>query len=161
MLYLSSYILGRKRSVISCGIYLLIGLVGLPVFSGFTGGIGKVFGPTGGYILGYLFLVYISGCFFEKWSIGNRQTVTKGRTNAGCNWNSCVSFMMHIVGMVFGTMACYLFGSFWLAYQSQMSVTAALTAGVLPFIPGDIAKIIVAALLGANIKRRLIKAGVL
>lgn len=144
MLYLSAYILGRRDAVISCGIYLLIGLVGLPVFSGFTGGIGKVLGPTGGYMIGYLFLTYISGWLIEKWS-----------------QNTMQSYMMQVLGMLLGTTVCYLFGSIWLAYQSKMNLTAALAVGAIPFIPGDVVKIAAALLIGINVRKRLIKAGVL
>lgn len=140
MLYLSAYILGKNKSIISCGIYLLIGLVGLPVFSGFTGGIGKVVGPTGGYMLGYLFLVLISGWFIERWT---------------------QNYFMQGLGMVLGTAVCYLFGSLWLAYQAQMSIKAALAAGAFPFIPGDVVKIIIGVLIGNNIRKRLVKAGML
>lgn len=52
---LSIVILGMKLGTLSCILYLLIGLAGLPVFSGFSGGIGKLAGPTGGYLVGYLF----------------------------------------------------------------------------------------------------------
>ena len=145
MLYLSVYILGKKNAVISCGIYLLIGLVGLPVFSGFTGGIGKVLGPTGGYMLGYLFLVYITGVVVDKWS------------GAG----NYINYLMQGFGMFLGTAVCYLFGSLWLAYQSQMSVGTALMTGAFPFIPGDLVKIIIGVLVGNNIRKRMLKAGVL
>lgn len=144
MLYLSVYILGKKKSIISCGIYLLIGLVGLPVFSGFAGGIGRVIGPTGGYMLGYLFLVFISGWFIEKW-----------------NQNSMHNYIMHGVGMVIGTAVCYLLGSFWLSYQADMSIMAAITAGMIPFIPGDLVKIIIGIFVGVNIRKKLTKAGML
>lgn len=139
MLYLSVYILGKKGSVVSCGIYLLIGLVGLPVFSGFIGGVGKVLGPTGGYLLGYLFMVWIGGCFAEKWS----------------------GYPMQFLGFVLGTAVCYLIGSVWLAYQSQISIVNALMVGGLPFLPGDLIKIIVGVFVGSNIRKRMIKAGVL
>ena len=148
MLYLSAYILGKNKSVISCGIYLLIGAVGMPVFSGFTGGIGKVLGPTGGYMLGYLFLVWISSFFIERWSVRGRN-------------RKAVSYLMQGVGMVMGTMVCYLCGSFWLAYQSQMSIGAALIAGVIPFIPGDIVKIIIGMFLGSTIRKRLLRVGMI
>ena len=65
-IYLASYLLGMKRGTISCLIYLLIGIVGLPVFTGFTGGIGKVMGPTGGYMIGYIFLVLCTGLASDK-----------------------------------------------------------------------------------------------
>ena len=61
VLYFMIYILGTKLSLISLGIYLLLGAVGLPVFSGFAGGLGKLAGPTGGYLLGFVFMTIISG----------------------------------------------------------------------------------------------------
>lgn len=162
MLYVSAYILGKEKSVISCGIYLLIGLVGLPVFSGFTGGIGKVLGPTGGYMLGYLFLVYISGWFIEKWSGGSEKKYSDSRYIDSRNGMSrCVKYLMQGFGMALGTAVCYLIGSLWLAYQSKMSIIAALTAGALPFIPGDVIKITAGILAGPAVRKRLAKAGVL
>ena len=58
-----AYILGMKLSVASYVLYLLLGTVGLPVFSGFSGGLGKLIGPTGGYLAGFLFLIVIAGIF--------------------------------------------------------------------------------------------------
>ena len=138
--YLTVYILGMKMGSVSVLIYVLLGFVGLPVFTGFSGGIGKVLGPTGGYIIGYLFMAPIMGFFIDKW-----------KTN----------YVLTILGMVLGTAVCYLFGTLWLAYQGGMSFSAALAAGVLPFIPADIAKLILAVLVGEPVRRRLWKAGIL
>lgn len=133
-IYLTSYLLGMKRGTISCLIYLLMGAIGLPVFTGFTGGIGKVLGPTGGYMIGYIFMALICGFFVEKW-----------------NGKIFPSFM----GMISGTVVLYAFGTVWLAYQNNMSFGVALAAGVLPFIAGDIAKIILVLLTAPQICRRL------
>ena len=138
--YLTVYILGMKMGSVSVLIYVLLGFVGLPVFTGFSGGIGKVLGPTGGYIIGYLFMAPIMGFFIDKW-----------KTN----------YVLIILGMVLGTAVCYLFGTLWLAYQGGMSFSAALAAGVIPFIPADIAKLILAVLAGEPVRRRLWKAGIL
>ncbi len=138
MLYLSVYILGKKHATISCGIYLLIGLVGIPVFSGFTGGAGKLFGPTGGYLIGYLALVFIGGWCVEKWS----------------------AYWLQGLGLITGTAVCYLFGSLWLTYQAKMDFVSALGVGVLPFIIGDMVKVVVGVLIGNVVKKRLVKAGV-
>lgn len=138
MLYLSVYILGKKHAVISCGIYLLIGLVGIPVFSGFTGGAGKLLGPTGGYLIGYLALVSIGGWCVEKWS----------------------NYFVQGLGLALGTVVCYLFGTLWLTYQAGMGFTVALASGVLPFVIGDIVKIVVGVAVGNAIRKRLVKAGV-
>lgn len=149
MLYLSVYILGKRHATISCGVYLLIGLVGVPVFSGFTGGAGKLLGPTGGYLIGYLALTFISGWFIEKWSggIGSRSA-------------NRVGYLMQGLGLALGTAVCYLFGTLWLAYQSGTDFFASLGVGVLPFVVGDMVKIIVGVLVGNAVRRRLVKAGV-
>ena len=66
VLYLAIMILDTKKTFISYIVYLLIGIVGLPVFSGFQGGIAKVAGPTGGYLVGFLLMVIIGGIIMEK-----------------------------------------------------------------------------------------------
>ena len=66
VIYLDAYILGSRMATVSTFIYLLLGLVGLPVYSGFSSGPAKLFGPTGGYLFGYLFLAFISGWFIER-----------------------------------------------------------------------------------------------
>ena len=138
--FLTVYILGMKLGTVSVCIYILLGLVGVPVFSGFSGGIGKVLGPTGGYIIGYLFMALIIGFFVDKW-----------KTN----------FVLIAIGMVLGTAVCYLFGTVWLAKQAGMSFSAALPAGVIPFIPADIVKMILAVLIGHQVKVCLWKASIL
>ena len=67
-IYLSLYLLDWKKGTLSYLIYLLLGLVGLPVFSGFTGGLAKLAGPTGGYIIGFIPMAIICGFAFEKFS---------------------------------------------------------------------------------------------
>ncbi len=136
--YFTMYVLGRKRGTVSYLIYLLIGLVGLPVFSGFSGGAGKLFGPTGGYLIGFIFMALICGFFIEKWPS---------------------KLYLHFAGMIFGTVVCYLFGTLWLAFQGNMVFNAALAAGVLPFIPGDLVKIVIALLAGPAIRKQLKRAG--
>lgn len=135
--YFTVYVLGTKRGTISYLIYLLLGLVGLPVFSGFTGGVGKLFGPTGGYLIGFIFMALICGIFIEKWP---------------------TKLYLHFAGMVLGTAVCYLFGTAWLAFQANMGFYAALAAGVIPFIPGDLVKIIIALLAGPLIRKQLKRA---
>ena len=137
-IYFSIYVLGMKRATISCLLYLLLGLVGLPVFSGFTGGPGKLLGPTGGYLIGFIFLALICGYFIDRFQ--NRA--------------------IHFAGMVLGTLVLYLFGTAWLAYLASMTFWQALMAGVIPFIPGDLAKIIIAMIAGPSIRKSLARAGI-
>lgn len=142
-IYFVISVLGMKLGTISVVIYILLGLVGLPVFSGFSGGAGKLLGPTGGYIIGYIFMALICGLFIDRWS----------------NRNGFANKLISFLGMLLGTAACYLFGTVWLAYQLSLDFPAALAMGVLPYIPGDLIKIIVAMLLGYQVRKRLLKAG--
>ncbi len=160
MLYISVYILETRDAVISCGIYLLIGLVGIPVFSGFTGGIGKVLGPTGGYMIGYLFLTGISGWFVKKGSAGNRKKV-QNDNRKGNRGKKDSHYFMQALGMILGTSVCYFFGSVWLAYQIDVDFFTAVGIGSVPFIPSDALKIFCAILIGNAMRRRLLKTGMM
>ena len=137
-IYFTIYVIGTKRGTLSYLIYLLIGFIGLPVFSAFTGGPGKLLGPTGGYLIGFIFMALICGFFIEKWP---------------------AKLHLHFIGMVLGTAVCYVFGTVWLAYQAGMSFSAALAAGVIPFIPGDLVKIVISMLLGPQVNKKLKRFG--
>ena len=130
-IYLAVYILGTKFGTVSCALYLFLGTIGLPVFSGFSGGPAKLAGPTGGYLMGFLFMALIAGFFIQTFS---------GK------------LIPSIAGMGIGTAVCYLLGTFWLAGQMNLTFTAALAIGVMPYLAGDIVKIIIAALLGPKLK---------
>ncbi|MDE6983912.1 MAG: biotin transporter BioY [Lachnospiraceae bacterium] len=144
-IYFSVYILGMKRGTISYLVYLLLGLVGLPVFSAFTSGPAKLFGPTGGYLIGFIFMALICGYCVDRWN---------GR------------FVSSFAGMAVGTAVCYLFGTVWLAYQMSSgseqtfidALPAAFAAGVLPFIAVDLAKMVLSLLIGSQVRVRVRKA---
>ena len=137
-IYIAIYTLGRKRGTISYIVYLFIGLIGIPVFSGFSGGFAKLAGPTGGYLIGFIFMAFISGIFIDKFP--NKIYIC-------------------FLGMLLGTIVTYLIGTAWLACVAKIPFYSALSAGVIPFIPGDLIKIAVASLIGPQIKNRLINAG--
>lgn len=137
-IYISIYVLGMKRGTLSYIIYMLIGLVGLPVFSGFSGGAGKLFGPTGGYIIGFVPMALLAGWCIDRWEN---------------------NLFIHFAGLVVGTAICYVLGTAWLAHLTGMTFVAALGAGVIPFIPGDLVKIILSMIIGPIIRKRLRKAG--
>ncbi len=139
-IYFVTSVLGMKLGTFSVLAYILLGLAGVPVFTGFTGGAGKLLGPTGGYIIGYLFMALICGFFVDKW--GNR-------------------ILPEILGMVLGTVVCYIFGTMWLAHQASYTFPQALAAGVLPYIPVDAVKLAIALIAGRQIRARLLKAGLL
>lgn len=144
-IYLAIILMGKKRSLISVLLYLLIGFIGIPVFSGFTGGAGKLLGPTGGYLLGYVALAWIAGWIIEIWeSVKNKNVIKEKQRQTGT-----------IAGLTIGTIVLYLLGTCWLAAQAQISFKAALATGVLPFIIADSIKIIIATFLGTSIKKRL------
>ncbi len=138
VILLSVYILGMKRAMISVCLYLLIGLAGVPVFSGFSAGPAKLLGPTGGYLIGYIPMAAVTGLVTDKF------------------------FRKRIIsaaGMILATIVLYALGTAWLAYSSKMAFTAALMAGVVPFIPLDLVKIVTAAIVGPVIRTRLESAG--
>ena len=137
-LYLAVRILGGKKAILVCLLYLMMGFVGLPVFSGFTGGPAKLLGPTGGYLIGYLLLTGIAGFFVDKFP-GKKE--------------------LCLLGYVLGTVACYVLGTLWFAAQMEISFGAALLMGVVPFLPGDVIKISLALWLGQIVRYAVIRAG--
>ncbi|MFI3172517.1 MAG: biotin transporter BioY [Eubacteriales bacterium] len=134
VLYISPYILGCKKSTISYIVYLLLGAVGLPIFSSFSGGLGKLIGPTGGYLLGFIFLVLITGLVVEHFP---------------------TNIFIIVMGMIVGTFICYIFGTYWLALQLEMTFVAALAVGVTPYLIGDSVKILIAIIVGPLLRKRL------
>ncbi len=154
-IYLAAFVLGWKGAGLSCLLYLLLGLLGIPVFSGYSAGAGKLFGPTGGYLAGYLFLALISGWFIEtfqgKWHLHFIPAGLMPRLRAAGP----------LLGMLLGTLALYLLGTGWLAYTAGMTFQKALMAGVIPFIPGDLAKMAIALGLGPTVQKRCKKAGLM
>lgn len=139
-IYIAAYVLGAKKTTASFIIYLLIGLAGLPVFSGLGSGFGKLLGPTGGYLIGFILTAFITGFFVEKFSD---------------------KIYMQVVGMVLGVTAAYLFGTVWFSYQQTMSFGASLAMCVYPFLIGDAIKIAIAAIIGPMIRKRLIRANLI
>lgn len=134
VLLISIYVLGWKDATISFLVYLLLGAAGLPVFSGFAGGLGKIAGPTGGYLIGFIFMTIIAGIFVERF-FDKRFLI--------------------VLGMALSTAVAYIFGTTWLAFQMEIPFTSALSIGVLPYLPGDTAKIILAVITGPLLRTRL------
>ncbi|MCD8019827.1 MAG: biotin transporter BioY [Clostridiales bacterium] len=137
VVYMTACLLGWKLATISCALYLIIGLIGMPVFSSFGSGLGKLLGPTGGYLIAYLIVSVICGLAFEKYS------------------NKFVLFFWLVVA----TIILYIFGTAWLCFQANLTFIAGLRAGVIPYIPGDLAKIILTIIIGPTLKKRLSTVG--
>lgn len=117
---LAGLLLGGRWGLTSVGVYLLAGAVGLPVFAGGTGGIGKFIGPTGGYLLGFAAAAYVIGKISER---------GKGLV------------AIDVLAMILGTIIIYGLGVSWLKVVTGMSITKAVTVGMLPFLFGDALKI--------------------
>lgn len=128
------YVLGWKKATLSYCVYLLLGLASLPVFSGFSGGVAKFAGPTGGYLIGFMFLAIIGGLIISHFP-QNR--------------------LIHAAGFILGTAVLYIFGTYWLAFQMQLSFVSALFIGVIPYLAGDAIKIVLIVILGPVLKKRL------
>lgn len=119
---------GTKKAFVSVILYLLLGAIGLPVFSGFRGGIGNLLGITGGYLIGFLLTCLISGfllSFFKKQKKANVVTF-------------CIS-------MALGLIVCYAFGTAWyiVLYTNStgsVSITSVLSLCVFPFLLPDALK---------------------
>lgn len=122
--YLAGLLLGYRWGMASVGVYLLVGAVGLPVFAGGLGGIGRFVGPTGGYLIGYLPTVFLIG------KIANRDTP---------------QMVTDVLAMICGTLALYACGVTWLKIVSGMSLGKTLALGMYPFLIGDAVKIAAAA----------------
>ena len=133
---LTAWLLGPKFGTLSVVIYLAIGLIGVPVFSGYGAGLAKVAGPTGGYLVGYLLLAFIGGLFIEK---SNGQPVVSA------------------VGLVLGDAACYVLGTIWFMVLTGLDLPTSLTYCVIPYLPGDVIKIALASLLTIQLDKRMPK----
>lgn len=124
-IFLAIFVLGMKNGTISFIIYLLLGAVGVPVFSSFRGGLQVLAGPTGGYLIGFIFLALIMGFALDHFDR---------------------KLLPTIIGMIIGMVVCYAFGTVWLAKLLSLSFKEGLMMGVIPYLPGDAAKIIIAAI---------------
>ncbi len=125
--------LGGKKGTVSIIIYLLLGALGLPVFSGFSGGLGHIFGATGGYMLGFLLtgLLYM---LFEK---------LFGK-----------SLKFAVLSLVSGLFVCYAFGTVWFSiYKDNMGLLPAFWLCVAPFIIPDLLKLALAVIVAEKIKK--------
>lgn len=129
-IFLAIFVLGMKNGTISFIIYLLLGAIGVPVFSSFRGGFQVLAGPTGGYLIGFIFLALIMGFALDHF---DRKLVPT------------------IIGMIIGMAVCYAFGTVWLAKLLSLSFKEGLMMGVIPYLAGDAAKIIIAAIVGPKL----------
>lgn len=123
-----SALLGASKSFFALLAYLLLGAIGVPVFSGFTGGVGRLLSPTGGYLLGFVIAAPCIGWWTNKKT--GRQTQSRARL---------------FIGMAMGVVISYVIGTLWFwVWLPQEGLWVALTVSVFPFVLLDVLKILLA-----------------
>lgn len=130
---LAGALLGAYFGALSMIVYLLLGFVGLPVFSGGRSGLGVLAGSTGGYLVGFVLCAIVVGLLVER------------RKSPG--------FLWYCMSMAAGTLALYACGAAWLSVVMRWDIAQALAVGTLPFLPGDILKIVVAAFIAKRVNK--------
>lgn len=133
-------LLGKKYGTQAVCVYVLLGAIGLPVFTAFSGGLGVLVGPTGGYIIGFIPTAWIMGLYFEKFGYTYAHAITA-----------------NIIGMIMTLTV----GAMWLKFFADLTWTAAFVSGVAPFLIAGVLKAIIAATIGLTLKRRLTEAKLL
>ena len=159
VLFFSVYILGWRYSVLACVLYLVLGLIGLPVFSGFQGGLAKLAGPTGGYLIGYIPMLMLSGPIVDMTENKRRQMSPRATRSKDEKRRARWIFVMQVNHLSFGTLVLYTFGTIWFMVSTGSSVGAALGLCVIPFIPGDLVKIFMAVAFGPVVSQSVRSVG--
>lgn len=134
--YVTASSLNWKNGTLAVIVYILIGLVGIPVFSNFGAGVPKLIGPTGGFIIGYIPCALVIGIIVDrleskKWA--------------------------YPVAMVLGTIVLYVCGALWFAVSQNVTLVKALAVCVVPFLIFDAAKIVVASVVSPILRKALKK----
>ena len=128
---LSGLLLGPRYGALAQAIYVLVGAVGVPVFAGFKGGLGVIFGPTGGYLISYPLAAAVAG--LAAYAVARSSSRRRALT----------------VGSLWGVAALaviYAIGAGWLSVVTDLPLAVAVAQGVLPFVVFDLVKVVVAAL---------------
>ena len=125
--FLTGALLDKKYALIALLVYLLLGAVGLPVFSQFRGGFSVLAGPTGGYLFSYPVSAFLIGLLCDLMKKRNLFTL--------------------IVSMLAALAVCYAVGTLWLSFVSQITFMEALAAGDIPFVIPDIVKVVLCSVL--------------
>lgn len=138
---LISALFGTKRGTLAVCVYILLGAVGIPVFSGFAGGIGVLLGTTGGYIIGFIFTAISVGLWLKRFGDG---------------------VFSLAVSMVLGIALCYVFGTAWFMFvyartSGSIGLLTALSWCVFPYLIPDGLKILLAVILCRRLKPVIIK----
>lgn len=135
---LTGMLLDWRRAAIAASVYVLIGLAGIPVFSGFRGGLSVLAGPTGGFILSYIPMIALISL------------ISSIETN-----KAIIRIILYFTGAITGLVLCYLLGTIHFSLVTSTSFSAALAACVYPFVIFDLAKAIAAVFVAVSVKRAL------
>jgi biotin transport system substrate-specific component len=133
---LSGAVLGRRLGPLSQAVYVAAGAFGLPVFQGYGYGVSHIFGPTGGYLFGFVAASFIAGYLAKD------RTAEKGMTKI-------------FLTMITALAVIYFFGVAWLKLFLGTSLSSALILGLYPFIPGEVVKVIAASYICKGFKSRI------
>ncbi len=137
---LAATILGSRYGTLSVILYLIIGSAGVPVFAEFSGGISKLIGPTGGYLVGFVPTAFLIGWFMEK---------------------RAFNFKNAVIANSIGTLVTLALGTAWLKIAAELSWSAAIAGGFTPFIIVGLIKAVLASWIGILVRNRLISARLL
>lgn len=129
-------ILGTRNGTVAVCIYLIMGMIGIPVFAGGSSGFGALLGPTGGFLIGFIFNALSTGIIINK---------TKS------------DYLWAIIANIIGSFVTLFFGTIWLKYNLDLSWTKGFAAGFTPFILPGLIKAAAAGYLGILIKNRIPK----
>lgn len=141
---LCGFVLGKKYGTLATGVYVLLGAVGLPVYAGMKGGFGVLFGPTGGYIIGFIFMALLCGIAYDFWR------------KSGVKKYACT-----IIFALLGLAACHALGIVQLKNYYEMTWAAAAMAGTVPYLVKDILSVIAAFFLALAVRKALKAANLL
>jgi biotin transport system substrate-specific component len=128
---LAGLVLGARWGGTSMVVYVMLGVIGLPVFSGGSSGLGILLGPTGGYIIGFVAGAFVTGLIYNK--ANDSKTATIG-------------------AMIGGLAVIYLLGVMQLSFVANMTLQQAVAVGMLPFLIGDAIKIVAALIVADRIR---------
>ena len=135
ILSLAAALLGGIYGALSQVVYVLMGLMGLPVFAGGKAGFGVLFGPTGGYLIGFIAGAYVIGEMISM------------KTKPGFLWTA--------LSILSGTLVIYFIGVLQLSFVANLSIAKSISLGVLPFLAGDMIKMIVATILFLKLRDKI------
>lgn len=132
-----SLVIGKKCGIISQTVYIMMGVIGLPVFGHFSSGLSTLAGPTGGYIVGYVITAFVVGTINENSYLNSKFNKT----------------FIYIFSMICGIISCYICGTIYFMYLTKTNLIQSLFLCVIPFLIGDLIKILIATFLSNKINK--------